>query len=108
MQARSGVSVICLDEGNKVRVVGVVVLHKNSLVLKPDDCDPIAIILCEGSDAETKCRTRTRLVARRCGLAPVNGMDRPSLMSDCSKCIIIGKLTRCFVLKQRRLGHDRV
>lgn len=81
---------ICLDEGNKVRVVGVVVLHKNSLVLKPDDCDPIAIVLCEGGDAETKCGTRTRLVARRCGLAPVNGMDGPSLVSDWCEHAIIG------------------
>lgn len=45
---------IRLNEGDKIRIVSVVVLHENSLVLQPDYCDPIAEIFCEGCDAEAK------------------------------------------------------
>lgn len=42
------------------------------------------------------------------GLAPVNGMDRPSVVSGYSSHMTVGQLTRRFVLKQCRLGHEEV
>lgn len=77
MQVRSRISVICLDKGHEVWVVGIIVLDEHSFVLKTNDGDPIPIVFCERGDSKAKGRPWSRLMAQRRGLAPVYGMDGP-------------------------------
>jgi hypothetical protein len=42
------------NEGHKVRVVAIIVLHQDSIVLQTDNCDPVAEILREGCDPEAE------------------------------------------------------
>ena len=54
LKGRSRVSMTDFDEGHKVRVVAIIVLHQNSIVMQADNCDPVAEILGERCDPETE------------------------------------------------------
>ena len=54
VQRRSGVPVIHLDEGHKVGVVAIIILHQDSVVLQANDRDPVAEVFRERCDPETE------------------------------------------------------
>ena len=77
VQRRRGVPVVDLDEGHKVGVVAVIVLHQDAVVLQADDRDPVAEVLRKGSDAEAERGAWAHLQPRRWRLAPVKRVDGP-------------------------------
>ena len=54
LKRRRGVPMAHFNEGHKVRVVAIIILHQYSIVLQTDNCDPVAEILCEGCDRKAE------------------------------------------------------
>jgi hypothetical protein len=69
--------VVDLDERHKVGVVTVIVLHQDAVVLQADDRDPVAEVLCKGSDAEAERGAGAQLLSWCWRLPPVNRIDGP-------------------------------
>lgn len=77
MQAGRGITVVGFTERYKIGIIGIVILHKNALVLKAGDGDTVLVVLGKGCDAEAKGGSRSQLLSRGWSLAPVETLDRP-------------------------------
>lgn len=71
LQASRGIAVVRFAKGHKIGVIGVIVLDKDALVLKPGDGYTILVVFSEGCESEAEGGSRPQLLARSGGLAPV-------------------------------------
>jgi hypothetical protein len=71
LQAGRGIAVVRFAKRYEIGVVGIIILHKDALILKSGDRDTILVVFSERCDAEAKGGSWSQLLSWRCGLAPV-------------------------------------
>lgn len=66
-----------IAQGYEIWVIGVIIFHKYTFILKTDDCDAVLVVFCEGGDSKSESRSRSKLLTGCGRFAPVETVHRP-------------------------------